>query len=84
MIDTVLDQTGNLFNRVHMAASGHCINKSLAFSIQLADCCEKSFLCDFFFFENHAEPLTLEGTGIEDLVTAAGIGRKRDQKVRFL
>ena len=52
--------------------------------VKFSDCVEKRFVCNFFFFQNHAEALTLEGTGIENLVSAACLCRERNQKVRFI
>ena len=52
--------------------------------VELSDCVEKRFVCNFFFFQNHAEALTLEGTGIENLVSTACLCRERNQKVRFI
>ena len=45
---------------------------------------EKTLRCQFFFLQNHGEALTFEGTGIQDLIAAACLGRERDQKSRFL
>ena len=52
--------------------------------VKFSDCVEKRFVCNFFFFQNHAEALTLERTGIEDLVSAACLCREWNQKVRFI
>ena len=45
---------------------------------------QKFLISDFFFLKYHAESLFFERTGIQDLVTTAGISRQRNQKIWFV
>ena len=80
----VFNQTCDFFDRVHMAAFGHGIDVRLSVLIQLTNGVKECAFCDFFFLKYHAESLTFEGTGVENLVSAAGICGKRNQEIWFL
>ena len=79
-----LDQCQNAMDGIHLVSLCHGIYIGLAVRIQPADGGEEFFVGDFLFLEDHAVALALKGTGIQDLVAAARVGRQRDQKVRFV
>ena len=62
----------------------HCIDVFLAVIIEIMNCTEKCFVRKFLFFKHHTESLTLERTGVENLITTACIGRQRNQKIWFV
>ena len=47
------------------------------------DCLQERFTCKGLFFENSAESLFCERVGVQDLVSTAGGGRKRNQNIGF-
>ena len=62
----------------------HCIDVFLAVIIEIMNCTKKCFVRKFLFLEHHTESLTLERTGVENLITTACIGRQRNQKIWFV
>lgn len=64
-----------------MAAPGHCVDVFLTVFIETVDGLQQFFRRQLFFLQHHAVALFLEGTGIQNLVAAAGVGRQGDQQV---
>ena len=44
---------------------------------------EKHVRSKFLFLQHIAEPLFFKGLGVENLISAAGSSRKRNQKIRL-
>ena len=67
-----------------MLTVGHVLFKGFSVCIKFVNSIQEFFISDLFFFKNHTVSLFFKGTGIQNLITSAGIGRKWDQKVGFM
>ena len=61
--------------------AGHCVCVLLPVIVESVDAGEEFLTCDFLFFQNHTESLTLKRAGVQDLIAPACICRERDQKI---
>ena len=66
-----------------MAAPGHCVDVFLTVFIETVDGLQQFFRRQLFFLQHHAVALFLEGTGIQNLVAAAGVGRQGISRLGF-
>ena len=73
-----------MLNGIHMLTVGHVLFKGFSVCIKFVNSIQEFFISDLFFFKNHTVSLFFKGTGIQNLITSAGIGRKWDQKVGFM
>ena len=78
-----LDQINDGVDRILLRRILHGLNVCFTILIQVHDRIKKNIMIKLFLFKNDAEALTLERTGVENLVTAACICRKWNQKIRF-
>ena len=70
--------SNDLTNGIHLAALAHCFDILFPVCIQVTDRLQQFLIGDLFFFKNFTVTQSFEGAGIQNLVTAAGIGRKRN------
>ena len=71
-------------DRIHLFAFCHGFFEGMAVIIKLMNGIKKLLIGNLLLFKNHAVSLFFEGTGIQDLVTAACIGGQRDQEIWFM
>ena len=71
-------------DRIHLFAFCHGFFEGMTVIIKLMNGIKKLLIGNLLLFKNHAVSLFFEGTGIQDLVTAACIGGQRDQEIWFV
>ena len=75
-----LDQPEDRIHGVRLFAGAHGPDIIFPVGRQGGYRMQQGFSGQFLFFENHGKALAFEGSGVQDLIAAAGSGGERNQK----
>lgn len=76
--DSFITQVDNNVDGAGSRGRFHGLNISLPIFKYFVDCIGQGFAVDHFFGKKIAEALFFEGGSVENLVSAAGVGRQRN------
>ena len=81
--DIGLDEIGNGLDGVAQLTFLHSLYVGITMIVEVMDGIQQTLRSQIIFCKNFTESLAAERFCIQNLVTSAGIGSKRDQKRRF-
>lgn len=79
----MVDEIHDRLHGIHLVAASYCFDVFLAVEVQLVYLVDQQIRRNIILIENDGVALCFEGSGIQQLVSAAAGSRQRDENVRL-